>query len=271
MADQPLLGKVAIVTGAGRLRGIGRATAVALAELGCDVTVTGTGRDPKTFPPDEQAADWRDIESTAEQVRGLGRRCLPLVVDISDSGQVQGMVDQTVADLGRVDILVNNAAFARGPDRVPLLEMDEKIFRRVLEVKVVGAFLCTRAVAAAMIAQGQGGRIINMSSGAAPSGMINASAYSGANAALEGMTRTWAREFGRHNILVNAVRPGIVDTHRMDDLGRGERWAAAQASILLGRASTDEEVGKFIAFLCTDATSRVTGQCLNFGGGSVFY
>lgn len=269
MPDQPLLGKVAIVTGAGRLRGIGRATAVALAELGADVVVTGTGRDPKSFPPDEQSAGWRDIESTAEQVRASGRRCLPLVVDVSDSASVQGMVDRTVTELGRIDILVNNAAHARGSDRVPVLQMDEQLFRRVLEVKVVGAFLCTRTAGPVMIKQGQGGRIVNISSGAAPSGMINASAYSGANAALEGMTRTWAREFARHNILVNAVRPGIVDTHRMDDLGRGDRWAAAQANIPLGRASTDEEVGEFIAFLCTDVTARVTGQCLNIGGGSV--
>ena len=108
-------GKVAIVTGAGRRRSIGRATAVALARLGADVVVTGTGRDPNTFPDDEKDAGWRDIESTAEQVRAEGRRALALVSDACDEAQVIRMVDAAVAELGRIDILVNNAAFRTAP------------------------------------------------------------------------------------------------------------------------------------------------------------
>ena len=116
-------GKVAIVTGAGRLRGIGRGAAVAFAKLGADVVVTGTGRDPSRYPDDEKAVGWRDIESTAEQVRALGVRALPLLVDVTNEDEVQMMVDRTLEELGRVDFLVNNAAWARGPDRVSFLDL----------------------------------------------------------------------------------------------------------------------------------------------------
>ena len=137
-------GKVGIVTGAGRLRGIGRAAAVALARLGADVVVTGTGRNPNTFPADEKTAGWRGLESTAEQVGAEGRRGLPLVVDISNRDNVNMMVDRTMEEFGRIDILVNNAAFAKGPDRVPILELDDDVFQKVMDVKVLGTYLCTK-------------------------------------------------------------------------------------------------------------------------------
>src|SRR5687767_12297859 len=126
-------GKVALVTGAGRFRGIGRATAVALAELGADVVVTGTGRDPSTFPDDEKKIGWRDVESTAEQVRAHGRRALTWRGDVSRAEAAKDLVDRIQAEFGRVDVLVNNAAYPRGNDRVPLPELDETVWRRVLE------------------------------------------------------------------------------------------------------------------------------------------
>src|SRR5215470_10064428 len=112
----PLTGKVAIVTGAGRLRGIGRAAALALAKLGADVVVTGTGRNPANYPPDEKASGWRDIESTAQQVRELGRRCLPVVANVVNIADALRTVDVTLTEFGRIDYLINNSAFARGPD-----------------------------------------------------------------------------------------------------------------------------------------------------------
>lgn len=151
-------GKVAIVTGAGRLRGIGRTTALALADLGADIVVTGTGRDPAKFPPDEKAVGWRDIESTADQVRERGRRCLPLIADVANSTDVKRTVTTTLQDFGRVDFLINNSAFARGPDRVPLLELSEELWRKVLEIKLTGSFLMCQAVIPALLKQGQGGR-----------------------------------------------------------------------------------------------------------------
>ena len=99
-------GKVAIVTGAGRMRGIGRSAALAFAEEGADLVVTGTGRDPSTFPADEQAANWRDVESVAEEIQRMGRRALPLTVDVANAQQVDDMVQRAVNELGGADILI---------------------------------------------------------------------------------------------------------------------------------------------------------------------
>ena len=108
-----LEGKVAVVTGAGRMRSIGRAIAVELARAGCDVVVTGTGRSPDRYLDDEKAAGWRDIESVADEVRAEGRRALALVSDVADPAAVEDLADQVMAEMGRVDIVVNNASAAR--------------------------------------------------------------------------------------------------------------------------------------------------------------
>ena len=262
-------GKVGIVTGAGRLRGIGRAAAVGLAKLGANVVVTGTGRDPSRYPEDEKEAGWRDVESTAEQVESHGVRALPLVVDVLDRGQVRTMVERTLEEFGRVDILMNNAAYARGPDRVPILEVDPDIFQKVMDVKVTGSYLCTAAAVRPMIEQGEGGKIVNVSSTAGKRGSENTLAYNAANFAMIGMTQSMAREFGPHGINVNCVCPGAVDTSRLDDMGRGERWAEAGRATPIGRTGTDDEVGEFMVYLCTEAASWITGQSININGGTV--
>lgn len=260
-------GKIAIVTGAGRLRGIGRGTAVALAQEGADVVVTGTGRDPSTFPEDEKAAGWRDIESTAEQVRELGRRCLPLVCDITDAAQIQMVVDRTLQEFGRIDILVNNAAFRRGEDRVPVVEMDDDVFRKVLDIKVIGSYLFSKVVAKMLINQNEGGSIINMSSIAGRRGSAATAAYNTANFALHGFTQALAHELAPHKVTVNAVCPGPVDTARMDEARQSMGWEATLARIPLGRAATDDDIGEVVTWLCTPGASLITGQHINVNGG----
>ncbi|MDA1256595.1 MAG: SDR family NAD(P)-dependent oxidoreductase [Chloroflexi bacterium] len=264
-----LAGKVAIVTGAGRLRGIGRASAVRLAEMGAHVVVTGTGRDPSSFPDDEKAMGWRDIESVAGQVREQGVRALPLVVDVSNSEAVEKMVADTISEFGRVDILINNAAFRRGEDRVAVVDLDESLFRRVLDIKVVGSFLCAKAVARHLLAQDEGGAIVNLSSTAGKRGSANTSAYNAANFAINGFTQALAKELAPHLINVNGVCPGAIETARMDILGRGETWEALEAAIPMKRAGTDEEVADLIGFLCSDRARYITGQMININGGSV--
>ena len=173
-------GKVAIVTGAGRLRGIGRAAAAAYARLGADVVVTGTGRNPDSFPDDEKAVNWRDVESTAGEIRALGRRALTMTVDVTNQEHVQAMIDGAVAEFGRVDILVNNAAFARGADRVPVADLTPDLFNLVMDIKVGGTFYCTKAFMEQITKQGEGGKIVNISSSAGKRGSSTTLAYNAA-------------------------------------------------------------------------------------------
>ena len=133
-------GKVAVVTGAGRMRSIGRPIALAMAQAGCDVVLTGTGRSPETWPEDEQKAGWRDIDSVADEIRALGRRALPLVSDVSDPEAVDALVARVAAEFGRVDFLVNNAGASRGGDRVPVTELSLDTWKRVMDVNLNGTF-----------------------------------------------------------------------------------------------------------------------------------
>jgi 3-oxoacyl-[acyl-carrier protein] reductase len=268
-----LEGKVAIVTGAGRMRSIGRSTALAVARKGADVVITGTGRDPSTFPPGEKAAGWHDIQSVKAEVEALKRRCLALAVDVTKEQEVQGMVDRTLAEFGRVDFLVNNAAYAVGKDRVPVVELSEDLWHKVLETKLTGAFLCSRAVARVLLRQGQGGSIVNVSSSAGKQGSVNAAAYAAANGGLQLFSMSLARELGPHGITVNAVCPARFDTARnaaKDDFHKGsEAWKRSIEKLPMRRFGHPDEAGEFIAWLCTPAASYITGQSLNINGGAV--
>ena len=263
-------GKVALVTGAGRRRGIGRATAMALADLGADVVVTGTGRNPATYPEDEKQAGWRDVESTAEDIRSRGRRALTWVGDVSQAEAVDRLAERILETFGRLDVLVNNAAYPRGNDRVPLPELDEAIWRRVLDIKLTGAFLLCKRFVPVLIKQ-KWGRIINVSSIAGKRGGANTAAYNAANFGLQGLTQSLAMEVARHGITVNAVCPGTIDTARMDVMGRGEGWQKHVERIPMGHAASDADVAGLIAFLCSPAAAFMTGQSINIDGGVVMW
>ena len=262
-------GKVAIVTGAGRMRGIGRAAANALAKAGANVVVTGTGRDPATFPADEKAAHWGDIDSVAKEVRAHGRKALPLVSNANDPVQVQAVIDRTARDFGRIDILINNAAAALGADRVPVVDLSDELFRKVVEVKLFGTFYYSRAVARYMIKQNQGGRIVNISSTAGKRGAANMAAYNAANFAVEGFTQALAKELAGYKITVNSVCPGLTDTSRMDSIKAAANWEKRVADIPMGRPGTDAEVADLIEFLCSPRAAFITGQGININGGAL--
>lgn len=265
----PLNGKVAIVTGAGRYNGIGRHIALALARQGADVAITGSGRPPETYPDDEKAMGWRDVDSVADEIQAMERRALPLVIDITDPEQVQRLVDETRRQLGRIDILVNNAAAARGNDRVPIVQLEEAEWRKVIEVNLTGTFLVTKAVAAVLIDQGQGGRIVNISSIAGREPIPSFGAYGTSKAGIMHFTRVLARELAPHGINVNCVCPGLVDTYRMQDITHGPVRPAVMQSIPLGREGRPEEIGELAAFLCGPDASYIHGQAINIDGGRV--
>lgn len=266
-----LKGKVAIVTGAGRLRSIGRMIALELARNGADVVVTGTGRDPSKYPPDEQAVGWRDVDSVAEEITEAGSRGLALVSSIADQSDVDQLVKRVVDEFGRVDILVNNAGAARGEDRRAVVELNPDVWKHVLNVNANGTFLLSRAVAQQMIEQGQGGRIINISSIAAVVAGPTAAAYSASKAAIDALSRSMALELAPHGITVNAIRPGVVETARMDDLGREERWDEwVRTMVPLGWASDGMDVAYLSTFLCSEMGAWITGQAINVDGGRVW-
>ena len=267
--NRELAGRVALVTGAGRLRGIGRAAAVALARLGADVAVSGTGRDPATFPEDEKAVGWRDVDSVAEAIEAEGAKALALRFDVSNQAETEAAVERIVRELGRIDILINNAAIARGEDRTPVQELDADLFQRVVDVKVRGSFLCTQAVIRHIYAQGEGGKIVNIASVAGKRGSPHTLAYNAANFAMIGMTQSMAREFGPHGVNVNCVCPGAVATSRMDDVSPDNRPERTHPGDPVSRWGSDDEVGDFIAYLCTEAASWIHGQSINQDGGAV--
>jgi len=262
-----LEGKVAVVTGAGRMRSIGRPIAVELARAGCDVVLTGTGRAPERYPADEQTAGWRDIDSVADEIRELGRTAIPVVSNVADADAVDRLVADTMERFGRVDIVVNNAGAARGEDRVPVVDLDIDVWRHVIDVNLHGSFLMSRAFARSFIAQGNGGSIVNISSVGGKMMAANTAAYSASKAGIHALTSAMASEMGRYGVRVNAVCPGVIDTYRLDDIGRGERWQQTLERIPLGRAGSGEDIANMVVYLCSDQGSWITGQLYTVDGG----
>ena len=262
-------GKVAVVTGAGRMRSIGRPIAVELAQAGCDVVLTGTGRAPERYPDDEKAAGWRDIDSVAEEARALGRRALPVVSDVSDPGAVDRLLGEVQGTFGRVDIVVNNAAAARGADRVPVIDLDVDLWRTVIDVNLNGTFYMSRAFGRAIAEQTEGGSIVNISSDAGKMMPGRAAAYAASKAGIHALTCAMASELGGSGVRVNVICPGIVDTYRMDDIPRGQQWDEFVARVPLGRASNGNDIAWMTVYLCSDQGSWITGQLYSVNGGTL--
>jgi NAD(P)-dependent dehydrogenase (short-subunit alcohol dehydrogenase family) len=262
--------KIAVVTGAGRLRSIGRSIALEMAKAGCDVVITGTGRDPSTFPDDEKAVGWRDIESVADEIRKLGRRALPVVSDVSDLESVRGLAESVEAEFGRVDFVVNNAGAARAGDRVPIVDIDPDTWRRVIDVNLNGSFYMSQVFARKLIAQGEGGAIVNISSIGGKMMPANNAAYAASKAGLHALTAAMSGELGPRGIRVNAICPGIIETSRMDDIPRGPVWDdLIDTHVPLGRCGRPEEIGYMTAFLCSDQGAWISGQLYSVDGGQV--
>jgi 3-oxoacyl-[acyl-carrier protein] reductase len=247
MSDAPLEGKVAIVTGGSR--GIGAAIARWLAERGAGVVVSA--RDA-----DRLAAAVKDLEGLPGTVHGLP-------ADVARREDVDRLVEETRARLGRVDILVNNAGITR--DGL-LLRMKDDDWDAVMDVNLRGAFLMTRAVTKAMVRQKSGGRIVNVASTAGAMGNAGQANYSAAKAGLIGLTKSAARELAHWKILVNAVAPGLIDTEMAAAIPAEARQSLL-AQVPLGRMGTAREVAEMVGFLAGDGAGYVTGQVFHVNGG----
>jgi NAD(P)-dependent dehydrogenase (short-subunit alcohol dehydrogenase family) len=273
-----LKGKVAIVTGAGRKLGIGRGIALRLAREGADVAVADICREFEEFRG-YGVGMWEGLKETADEISALGVRSLPVRVDVTNSAEVEEMVRQTVETLGRLDILVNNAGGAPGP--APVIAMEEAAWNKTMAINATGTFLCSRAAARQMLSQGQGGKIVNISSIAGKQGEPFLAAYCAAKAAIIGLTRTMALELAAANIQVNAVCPGQVDTDLQRwgwQLEAGMRGTPYEevikrvvSEIPVGRLETPDDVANVVLFLASSQSDYMTGQAINVSGGQVMY
>jgi len=270
MTERELSGRVAIVTGATRKRGLGRAIALRLARAGADVVVTGSGlKAAKDLPLDERESNWQGETDIAREIEALGVRALALKVDVTSSAAVQKMVADTVARFGRIDMLVNNATFARGNDRVPLQQLDDDTWRRIVDINLTGTMLCCKYVSNQMMTQGDGGSIVSISSGAALKGQATFSAYTASKAGVHALNAVLAAELGPHGITANVIAPGLLDTARVDMLREGDRWEKRLATVPMGRAGTVEEVAELVRYLCGPHARWISGDVFLMTGGEV--
>jgi 3-oxoacyl-[acyl-carrier protein] reductase len=238
--------KVAIVTGAGQ--GIGQAIALKLAESGASVVVSDL---------DEQTA-----LQTARQIAARSGTAKAVKTDVADGQQVLHLVESAMSEFGRIDILVNNAGIARS---ATLLRLSDEAWDEVLDVNLKGVFRTTQAAARHMIDAGYG-RVVSISSIYARIGTIGDSNYAASKAGIIGFTRSVARELARHNITVNAILPGMIDTPLLRGIP-SKYLEPMIAEIPLRRVGKPEDVASLAAFLVSDEASYITGAAIEVTGG----
>ena len=266
-------GKIALVTGAGGELGIGRAIATRLAKEGADVVVSDLR--------DQSRAGWGGLSAVKAEIDASGRRSLAIETDVGDAAQVQRMFDTTIEAFGRLDILVNNAGALAGPDRVPVVELEEEAWDLVQRVNVKGTFLCSRAAARHMVTRDGGGRIISMSSVSGKKGSARYAAYCASKFAVIGFTQSLANELAPYGVRVNAICPGLIETERVLGMAKGLKPEGKTAEAFredmirratdytpLGRVGQADDVAKMAAFLASEESEYLTGLAMTVAGGS---
>ncbi|MEM7111059.1 MAG: SDR family NAD(P)-dependent oxidoreductase [Chloroflexota bacterium] len=259
-----LSGKVAIVTGASRARGMGRATAIHLAEAGADVVITD-------IAPDGEMSGFEEVLAEIEQrgVRGMAQ-----VVDVTEKAQIVACVEAVVEKFGRIDILFNNAGIGV---MEPFLDTTDETWEQIFRINLKGVSDFCQAVLPTMMRQ-HSGSIINNASAAGLNGSRFYALYCAVKFGVVGLTQSLAKEFGHYNIRVNATCPGFIDTqmHEMHmeriaelyDLADAETAVRVSAgSVALKRVADPSEVANLVAFLASDEASYMTGAAIPITGG----
>jgi len=247
-------GKIVLVTGAGR--GVGKAIATGFSQEGATVAINDI--------------DFKAADSLAQQITRTGASGIPLIADVSKSDEVEAMISRVIDDYGRIDILVNNAAvFA---ESVPILELEENEWDRVMNTNLKGVFNCSKAVIKHMVKQ-KSGKIINVSSFAGKTGRVVYSKlgdptkahYCVSKACIISLTKSLAFELAPHNINVNAVAPGSIATEATDE----EKKKIIAPLVPLDRTGTSEDVAAAVLFLASSEASFITGEILDVNGGTL--
>lgn len=241
-------GKIAIMTGAGR--GLGRVMALALAKAGADIVAA--------------ARTQAQIDETARMVRGTGRRCLAVSTDVTNSAAVNALVEATIAEFGRIDVLVNNAGGASSGWNKPVEALTDEQWRGGIDLNISSAFYCCRAVLPHMLRQG-GGKIINVTSGVGVRPMKFNYMYATAKAGMINFTRALAFNYADKNIQANLILPGIFPH---DDPMMLQFWQGGKF-IPVGRVGKDEELGPACVFLASDASHYMNGEMVALEGGGL--
>lgn len=241
--------QVVIVTGAAR--GIGKATALRLAQDGASLVLNGR--------------DSESLQAVAGEVSQAGGSATVCAGDLRDAGTAATLVARCIEVYGRVDGLVNAAGIAR---LTPLLDLDVETLRSFFDLHVTPSFLCSQAVARRLVEQGHGGSIVNISSMAASMAMYGTGAYAAAKGAVSSLTRVAAVEWASHAIRVNAVAPGPVATEQLRKVYAGPMYAERSRSIPANRLAEPAEVADLIAFLLSPQAVYITGQIIAIDGGS---
>jgi NAD(P)-dependent dehydrogenase (short-subunit alcohol dehydrogenase family) len=258
--DLGLLDKVALVTGAGSQLGFGKAIAVTLAREGCRVVVAD--------------AYLNGAQKTASEIKTLGRRALPVKVDITDSADVGAMVKAALAEFGRIDILINNAGIAgRGGF---FATSDEESWDQLINVNIKGMLNCARQILPHMLAN-KYGKIVNIASGLGKSGGPGTAVYSATKGAVISFTKSLAAEVAASGIRVNCVAPGLAPstnfggtpdrTESNPQSNASERSKSVLATIPLGRFTQPRDVSNMVAYLVSDLADDIVGQPISVEGG----
>ena len=244
-----LNGKISLITGAGR--GIGRATALALARAGSDVALVSRSKD--------------QLVSVAKEIRNLGRRAEPFPADLTQIQHLPSLTEKIARTMGAIDILVNNAGINIPQDSV---DVTEEAWDAVMSINLKGAFFLAQAVGKVMIAQGRGGRIINISSQTGSVALAKRAVYCASKAGLNLVTKVLAMDWAPHGILVNAVAPTFIETELTRDfLADPEFRQYALAKNLLKRFGKPDDVAGAVLYLASPIANMVTGHVLLVDAG----
>ena len=269
-------GKVAVITGSGRRAGLGEAIARQLAAEGAAVVISDIGASRDAATPGAMIGATAEMEAIAADIRAEGGQASTCVCDVRDFAAAQALAKHAVDAHGSLDIWVNNAGI--GYIMKPLLDVTPDDWRAVIDVNLTGTFFGLRAAAEIMVAQGRGGRIVNIASQAAKSGFPHAQAYTSSKHGLVGLARSAAIELGPHAITVNNVCPNHVTTGlgawqneyfaKVVGAASVEDYLKAMADrIPLKRPGLPEDTAKAVAFLCSDEAQYITAESMNVSGG----